>query len=170
MACGCTSTCSGSCNNCNTCPTICSQPWTVTNVVSSLTPACAEINYCDTACAETISSDCVMIPAAMECEGNITILAGTTLTNVLNYLFCSRDYIIVAETTDSCDVSATGTITIELEATTWSLVLKDSEGETVQTITNPTAVFEDVAAGDYTVVLNGFVSIPVTVDADSGVC
>ena len=163
MPCNCTPP-SNTCTSCNPCvtTTTCTEPWTITNVVSNLT-SCITPEYCDTGCIDTIKTDCVILSSDLTCEGSVTILAGTTLSNALSYLFCSREYLIVADVVDGCGGNSNGSITIALEVTTWTLQLKNSLGVVVQTITNPTLTFENVAGGDYTVVLNGFVSIPVTV-------
>ncbi len=171
MACNCTPP-SNTCTSCNPCVTTtsCTEPWTITNVVSNLT-SCVTPEYCDDGCVDTIGTDCVMLSSDLTCTTS-TILAGTSLTDVLSYLFCSKDYLVIADTTDACEGGANGTITVELEVSTWSLELRNEAGGStpIQTITNPTLTFTNVLAGDYTVVLNGFVSIPVTVEESSDPC
>lgn len=164
MACNCTPP-SNTCTSCNPCVTTtsCTEPWTITNVVSNLTP-CITPDYCDTGCVDTIGANCVLLPSDLGCSG-LTFFAGTPIIVVLNYLFCSREYFLVEDTTDSCEGGANGTITVALEATSWSIELRNEAGGTtpIQTITNPTLTFTNVLAGVYTLVLNGYMSIPVTV-------
>ena len=160
MACSNTSNCG--CSSCQTTTCVNGQ-WVVTSTTSSLTP-CITPNYCDTGCVETINSDCVILGsdfALCESRGGGFFMAGTSLTGMLQYLFCEEVAPFAITGTNPCsgeaDVRATnGTITIVTTLTEYTFKLyKKVDGLWVlqTSISEPDLSFIDLGYGEYAVVV-----------------